>query len=150
MKIIIELKSMQDAKFSIQFFINFAKMGFLGDDLAKIKPFDFPLIALKFTSPPEFKFTNEYYSTDPITFHLLKQNMLTYSPALEAQMLQIRKSNENSQRQQPFTMQEFCLKMSQLIIKINTYKNSKKSIQSQKQEIHERISSFDTVHSTAA
>lgn len=71
MEVVIELRSVQDASFSLPFVVNFCKMGFLGDDLSKIKPFDFPLIAFKFRSPEEFKFSKQYFSTKETTYHLV-------------------------------------------------------------------------------
>ena len=89
-QILIELKSVQEPDFSLKFVVNFSKMGFLGDDLSTIKPFDFPLIVLKFTPPPEFKYSNEYYSTDKLTFRLVESNLLTFSPNLDQQRKQVK------------------------------------------------------------
>lgn len=63
--------------------VNFADMGFLGDDLGNIKPFDFPLIALKYTPPSEFKYTNEYYSTNLLTGRLMNTGLLTIPPHVD-------------------------------------------------------------------
>ena len=63
-QIVVELRSIQEINFTLTFVVNFSTLRFLGDDISKIKPFDFPFIALKFTPPPEFKYSNEYYSTD--------------------------------------------------------------------------------------
>ena len=38
-------------------------MAFIGEDLAKIKPFDYPLVVFRFTPPPENKYKREYYTT---------------------------------------------------------------------------------------
>ena len=48
--VIIELKSVQDESFSVPFKIDFSKLRYIGDNLASISPFDFPLIVFRFTS----------------------------------------------------------------------------------------------------
>lgn len=48
--VIIELKSVQDPAYSVPFKVNLCKMNYMGDNLANIQAFDFPLIAFRFAS----------------------------------------------------------------------------------------------------
>ena len=47
--VIIELKSLQDEAFSVPFKVNLCKMNYIGENLANVGVFDFPLIAFRFT-----------------------------------------------------------------------------------------------------
>ena len=51
-------------------------MAYIGEDLTKIKPFDYPLVVFRFTPPPENKYKREYFTTQDLYLRLMNTSML--------------------------------------------------------------------------
>ena len=78
--VIIELKSVQDSEYSVSFKVNLCKMNYIGDNLANIAAFDFPLIAFRFTSTSQNnRYKKEIFTTEETCQRLQLQGLITFT-----------------------------------------------------------------------
>ena len=87
-------------------------MAYIGEDLTKIKPFDFPLVLFRFTPPTENKYKREYYTTQELYLRLMKTNLLM--DVLTKDLVQKRQHamEEKKAMREPFNLEQFAAKTS--------------------------------------
>ena len=72
----LQLCSVENPKHTVTFQVDLAHTAYIGEDLTKIKPFDFPLIIFKFSPPADNKYKREYFTTQDLYLRLMNTNLL--------------------------------------------------------------------------
>ena len=78
--IIIELKAVQDAVYSLPFKVNFSKLNYIGDSMAAILPFDFPMAVFRFTTSLKNR-KQELFTTEELGSTLAARQLVTFTQA---------------------------------------------------------------------
>ena len=126
-------------------------MAYIGEDninnqvLTKIKPYDFPLIIFRFTSPPENQYKREYFTTQELYLRLMNTNLLMN--VLTKELVQKRFLKQGAQER--FDIAKFAKKSSEFVRKRNDYRNIKCKVEETREEIRECIQKSKTAEHNA-
>ena len=72
----LQLCSVENPAHSVTFSVDLARTAYIGEDLTKIKPFDFPLIVFRFSPPEDNKYKREYFTTQDLYLRLMNTSLL--------------------------------------------------------------------------